>query len=1112
MRVTPPSVRPLRWKRCFTPSVLPSVGLAPEQSSTGRYKQQSFRLLGCKLLALIALVFSLMAARPTWAGMPIKQQSHMTREMLDDARLNDMFFLNSDLGWAVGDRGVILHTEDGGRHWRTQQVSTAAQLESVHFIDDERGWVVGGRVHSYTRRTSCVIARTQDGGATWKIVSDMTLPGLEYVQFHDAQHGWAVGKSSALYPAGVFRTSDGGRSWTTLPSSILGTWTSGHFRNPKHGIVAGHDGNLAVVRGPRISPSRTPDLGRRPLRALRMQDERNGWLVGDGGLVMQTADAGLTWQNPAGELPAGIKAHCDFHALSVLENHVWIAGSPGTVVLHSADAGQTWDVFRTDQQVPLHAISFVDPNRGWAAGALGTILATRDGGHTWRQQRSGGTRIALLGVFGEPDRMPLELFAKFSGDQGYLAFAEILARRDVEVPSAEEAPLEAQAHAAVTAVGGCGARQAWHFPLRQKGLRLGPDKLIETWNRAHDGQGTEAMEEYMVRGIRQWQPEVIITEAASPHDEPGLPQLINQLVLSAVSGAADPTSFPDHAALLDLAPWTVKKVFCVSKNRDQADVRLASTQLSTRLGRSVAEHAASGYAMLRSQYQSSPVTIGFQLLHDRVPQSAGRTDIFSGIHLPPGGEARRRAGQGATADLKSLTRAAEKRRNMERVFEMTSGASSQAAAWLGQVEDLTEQLPPLSAGQVLFQLGQRYQKAGRLELAAQTLEQLVEQHRQHPLAEKALAWLVQYYASGEIAWQLQSGTRFNARIAKTSVVEADDIRSVRQADHQQRPTKQNSDPPARPVSPPTPAQNTAPTQEPSTSLGMVQTQLDGERRETTAGSQFDMTQRSKTALKYAKRIQQQHPALFAEPRLQFPMAVAYRAQGLPADAERFYHRLSALPVHSHWNRGAQAELWLSHGRGVAPKPTYICRKGTTRPRLDGQLDDAIWQQAEPLELTSAHHEDGQWPAAAMLAHDDQFLFLAATCRKTDPCNYPSSSRPRPRDPDLADQDRVELFIDVDRDYTSFYRLTVDHRGWTGEACMGNQDWNPTWYVASKTTSRDWTIEAAIPWQQLVPHPPRGNDAWAIGFHRIAPGIGIQSFTKPAAVHPRGEAFALLIFQ
>ncbi len=172
----------------------------------------------------------------------------------------------------------------------------------------------------------------------------------------------------------------------------------------------------------------------------------------------------------------------------------------------------------------------------------------------------------------------------------------------------------------------------------------------------------------------------------------------------------------------------------------------------------------------------------------------------------------------------------------------------------------------------------------------------------------------------------------------------------------------------------------------------------------------------------------------------------------------------------------------------------------------------MWQTAEHLVLTSAQHDDSEWPAAAMVTYDDQFLYLAASCRKVPGRTYAESPGPRPRDPDLTDQDRVEFHFDLDRDYTSFYRLTVDHRGWTGECCVGNLHWNPTWYVAAATTIDDWTIEAAIPLNELAPANPGRNDAWVIGVQRIAPGVGIQSFTKPAAVELRGEGLALLMFQ
>ena len=693
------------------------------------------------------------------------EQARAPLEMLDDAALTNVFFLDSDQGWAVGERGVILHTDNGGRQWQLQRSPVTCRLESIHFMDNQCGWVVGGWVHPYTHHSSCVVLRTQDGGRNWIPVPGLTLPALKHVRFFDDKQGWAVGNSSALYPTGIFRTEDGGRSWATLPAGISGRWNAADFRDTRHGVVAGHEGQLATISAPRIDASSTPSLGLRPLRSLKMCDAQCGWLVGDGGLVLQTSDAGLTWQLPEGVLPPGVASLFDFRALSTVGDHVWVAGAPGTRVLHSADRGRSWELLRTDQNLPIHAMTFVDAERGWAVGALGTILGTRDGGRSWRRLRSGGTRLALLGLFGEPGRIPLELFARESGNEGYLGFAEILNRRDVEFPEAEDAPLEDQTCAAMAAVGACGADHSWRFPLRQAGLKLGAREIVSTWDRVNDGRSIALLEELIVRKIRQWRPEVVITEPASPRGNQPLSHVINQIVLSAVRNAADATAFPDQAIVAGLEPWAVKKVFSVVDDNQEATVTLSTAQLATRLGRSVADLASDGYAAVTTQYDRTAVTVGFRLLLDELPQSVGRKDIFSGIFLQPGGEARRLLGQPAQRDLEALTRAAQQQRNIEQIFDITAGDSANASGWLGQVNDLTRTLSATNAGQVLFQLAQRYRDAGRVELAAQSFEQLVERYPDHALSETALVWLIQYYASGEVGWQLRRQTHVTVQQA-----------------------------------------------------------------------------------------------------------------------------------------------------------------------------------------------------------------------------------------------------------------------------------------------------------------------------------------------------------
>ena len=178
--------------------------------------------------------------------------------------------------------------------------------------------------------------------------------------------------------------------------------------------------------------------------------------------------------------------HFDFAALAVRGPKCWIAGSPGTRVFHTADAGRTWQSFPTGSIVPLRTIAFADDQHGWAAGELGTILATDDGGRTWRPQRSGGSRAALLCIFADPDDVPLELIARLSGNEGYRTAVEVLGRRDIEVAPRDDVPLADRLHEAVVGVGGSAADVAWRFPVRQAGLRIPARQIVEAWDRVGD--------------------------------------------------------------------------------------------------------------------------------------------------------------------------------------------------------------------------------------------------------------------------------------------------------------------------------------------------------------------------------------------------------------------------------------------------------------------------------------------------------------------------------------------------------------------------------------------------------------------------------------------------
>ncbi|MGI8978154.1 MAG: YCF48-related protein [Pirellulaceae bacterium] len=1046
-------------------------------------------------LLLGALAFNLAVVHEVCA-----QPAASPPQMLADAELTSVCFVNADLGWAVGDRGAIWHTLDGGRNWQTQRSPATCRLETVQFLDPENGWAVGGWTHPYTHQTSGIVLRTRDGGKNWQIIPDLTLPALKVARFFDHKRGWAAGDGSSLYPGGVFRTEDGGRTWIPIAKGRTLGWTAADFRNgdryQRGGVVAGRGGEVAIASMVELKPARTNELGTRYLRRLVLAGESGGWLVGDGALALTTKDGGFTWSTPPSPLPEAARDF-DFRAVAVHGNHCWIAGNPGSCIFHSHDGGQTWQTYRTEQSLPLRSLTFLDENRGWAVGSLGTILATRDGGRTWREQRRGGTRAAMLGIFSEPGRVPLEVFAQQSGNEAYLGAVEIICRFDEDATS-REASLPERTHEALLAVGGSQVDTAWRFPLRPAEIARSSQAILKSWNDANDGKSAELLEEHLVRRIRTWRPEVILTEDLSPRGENPLAHLTNQIVLAATEKAADATAYSDQLTLLGLEAWRVKKVFAVQDSDKQGTVNITPGQWAPRTGRSLAESAEQGRSLLGKVIETSPRNIGLSLLVDHLPQQTGRRDVLSGIALLPGGEARRELCDPPGGDLNSLFKAAEKRNNVMQLIGRLDENSSQGASWLGQVDDLTKGLGDRGAGEILYQLATRYQAAGKSEYAAQLHNVLLTKHPNHPLADASALWLVQYYASSEAGWRQRGETRFSVGLATAELP----LEEQQASGGRKPPDSSTRNGVAFP-------ENQQPD---SIDVEEVNARGQGVESVKTAAPGMNSDERAGQAIALAKTIEKTRPRLYSDPAFRFALATAHRQHGQPRNAEKLMTALSAAGLDDAWTACATAEQWLAHPSPTQPKRLLPCLTAGSRPKLDGKLNDPVWQQVKSVGLQSPRKDDADWPAVVVTAFDKEFLYIGASCRKPKGAVYTADTQPRKHDADLAAHDRVEICLDIDRDYGSYWKLAIDSRGFTADSCFGDATWNPTWYVASGGDAQFWTFEAAIPLAELTPRAPRVSDVWSVGIQRIIPNIGQQSFTQPASIPERGETFGLMVFE
>lgn len=106
---------------------------------------------------------------------------------------------------AVGEQGVVLISDDRGLTFRqAKSVPVRTQLNTVYFKDAAVGWAAG---------QGGTILKTQDGGESWQLVrSDLDSDRPIFtIYFTDENVGWAAGLWSLL-----LKTTDGGKNWVQV--------------------------------------------------------------------------------------------------------------------------------------------------------------------------------------------------------------------------------------------------------------------------------------------------------------------------------------------------------------------------------------------------------------------------------------------------------------------------------------------------------------------------------------------------------------------------------------------------------------------------------------------------------------------------------------------------------------------------------------------------------------------------------------------------------------------------------------------------------------------------------------------------------------------------------
>ncbi|MFN0197787.1 MAG: YCF48-related protein [Planctomycetaceae bacterium] len=1075
--------------------------------------------IGIRLVGLLSILLGLLnlsLIAEDGESRLTKLASHFDRPALvaswqDDVQFHDVQCLGKQRIWCVGDHGTIWSSQDAGEAWSIIPCPTDAALHSVHFLTDRVGWVAGGYIEPHTQLGIGVIFFTQDGGESWHEISQGSLPLITSIRFFTMQQGIAVGKSNAEHPTGVLLTSDGGQSWHDAPGPEASGWQTADFLNPDAGVVAGLRGQVALVGEGRLMQPQLGRFGLRGVRAAQLLADETGWMVGDGGLVLYTDDGGVVWREPPAQLPDEAIENMNFRAVAGRDKHLWIAGSPGSAIWHSPDAGQTWERQFTKQTVPISSLAFSDAEHGYAAGALGTVLRTQDGGQTWTAVRGGDRRAAIMQFGGKQDEISLSLIAKFSGELGYRSVSVLPIRRDYDPQAPSGDTLEHRLQQAVITAGGNGSELGWQFPVDAPDLERKRTHLAEAWNIHTEGKLDQVLMQSLVGSIRTWRPNIVVI--SQPTDASAGTRVLHEALLRAVPHAADPTYLIDQQEVTGLSAWRVDYVYQREPEPNTGHDRLEMGDLLPRWGKTLGLASAPARSLLSSpqiRFVSQPDSESFRVIY-RSSESPGAREtggrFFAGIDLAPGSSARRRIPNPDDANLVQQQQQAKQQRNFHAISKRMFDDPRQAAQALAQVRTIMAQWTEEAAVAQLDQLATEYGRRHQWDLVEATYVELVQRYPNHLLAADAMKWLISFWSSTETAWQR---SRKTAVTQVKYTVESDQllgqIERAYQASKVSPRRREELVPPTDP---------TAGDDAPRVTGEMIDEQMGtlkiGSRDEwrTSTVQNWQMQ-----AVKLAHLMHRVHPELYRSTDVQFSLAALMREHGQAGMADVLYrrqrHRSALDPLDGTRIEAdldldgvaAAGEIWLVQPSSLPPKAVYSCSQLATRPELDGRLADECWQTAREVYLAEANDETLQPleqqnqqtgdETLVFLAYDQEYLYLAANVRcrpelPDDPPLYPG----RLRDTNLHEYDRLSFYLDIDRDFATAYELHVDQRGWTAEACAGDRMWDPTWYVAAERDDGRWRIECAIPWSELTPTPPLSGQVWNLRVVRTMPAYGME---------------------
>jgi photosystem II stability/assembly factor-like uncharacterized protein len=287
-----------------------------------------------------------------------------------DIPLRDVAFapVSDQEGFAAGHFGGYLKGTINGKAWSREPQDGNFNFNAVVRLDANNAWMAGSemetKINTVTRLG--LVRRTTNGGATWTTMTDV-----------DARGSGAAGSNLIWNGATVIP----GTSFVALAGEFNG-----------QGRISVQDGATSFLTPP-LNPAVVPRLN-----AIAFGTGLVGLAVGDDLAVMKTVDGGKSWDKLT-NLPA-LGAGIDFNGVAAnpfsTSNYV-VVGDGGTII-RTDNAGLSWTTRVSNTTEDLHAVVRANASRFFAVGNRGTVLlGSSTGLNPWIVEDA-LTREDLMGV------------------------------------------------------------------------------------------------------------------------------------------------------------------------------------------------------------------------------------------------------------------------------------------------------------------------------------------------------------------------------------------------------------------------------------------------------------------------------------------------------------------------------------------------------------------------------------------------------------------------------------------------------------------------------------------------------------------------------------------